>query len=114
MKKLTRPNFCTTVAPYEYDFVGQFDDAMKAANEFHAPLVVDKKCPPPYYPVDMGKVYGLVAEVVKLQAQLAEAVGALEYLSSYKNYTFDGYVKTDDEPVHVTEFSVEVLKKLEE
>lgn len=68
MKQLTRPDFCTPVFPDEYNYVAQFDEAIKAANKFHRKI--NKECPPPYYPIDMGKLYGLVMEIQKLKEEL--------------------------------------------
>jgi hypothetical protein len=53
--------------PDEYDYFEQMDDAIKAANEFHASPKINEECPPPYYPIDMGKLYGLVKEVARLR-----------------------------------------------
>jgi len=79
---MERPNFCTTVFPYEYDYVSQFEEAVKSANKYHK--TIHKECPPPYYPFDMGKLYGLVAtvqEVDALRARLAECERVAEALA---------------------------------
>lgn len=70
--ELMRPGFCTIVMPYEYDYIKQFNESMKAANKFHHTMTVDPNCPPPYFPVDMGKVYGLLSHIAALESQLAE------------------------------------------
>jgi hypothetical protein len=71
--KVTRPDFCTTVGIDEYDYVGQFDRAMKEGNRFHKKM--QKDCPPPYVMLDAGKVYGLLVAIDELNEKVAE----LEY-----------------------------------
>ena len=66
---MRRIDFCTIVSPDEYNYKEQFEDAIDAANHFHKPMKINEDCPPPYYPFDTGKVYGLVLEVDKLQTE---------------------------------------------
>jgi len=71
--KLTLPTFCTTVSPTEYDYIEQFNQSIKAANKFHQKLTIDENCPPPYFPLDVGKVHGLITHIAALEARLKEA-----------------------------------------
>jgi hypothetical protein len=66
--------------PDEYDYFGQMNDAIKAANIFHSPRDINEDCPPPYYPIDMGKLYGLVKEVARLREIEAEKERMLDLL----------------------------------
>lgn len=68
---MERPDFCTVVSPDEYDWFEQFENAVKEANNYHKKIHND--CPPPYYPVDMGKVWGLVIELKKYKDAEAKA-----------------------------------------
>lgn len=70
MNEVTRPNFCTTVGIEEYDYIGQFDRAMKAGNSFHKKM--QKDCPPPYFMFDAGKVHGLLVAIKELQNKVKE------------------------------------------
>lgn len=65
--ELVRPEFCTSVMPDEYDFIGQFNEAMREANKFHSKMKIDENMPPPYYPIDMGKLYGLLYRLCELE-----------------------------------------------
>ena len=69
--KVTRPNFCTTVGIEEYDYIGQFNRAMKDGNKYHATRN-DKDCPVPYLMLDAGKVYGLLVAIEELQNKVKE------------------------------------------
>ena len=63
---MVRLDFCTVVMPDEYDFVAQFEQAMKDANKFHKRH--HEECPSPYFAFDAGKVYGLVLELQRMNA----------------------------------------------
>jgi hypothetical protein len=65
MDGVTKPDFCTTVGVDEYNYKEQFDAAMKGANQYH--FTIHKECPPPYFPFDAGKVYGLLVEIERLK-----------------------------------------------
>jgi len=73
---MKRPNFCTPVFPNEYDYVTQFEDAVGEANRYHKKI--HEECPPPYYPFDMGKLYGLVQTVRDNAAELATLEAVLD------------------------------------
>jgi len=70
---MIRPNFCTVVMPDEYDYVAQCEASIKEANKFHGGFDIHEDCPPPYFPLDVGKFAGLVLEVQALKARLKEA-----------------------------------------
>lgn len=76
---MIRLDFCTPVFPSEYDFIAQAEEVIKAANKYHQNI--HDECPPPYFPLDVGKFYGLVVEVSNLRAQLAEAREIIEVLA---------------------------------
>lgn len=78
--KITRPNFCTTVGIDEYDYKGQFDDAFKGANQLYEKGISlpNEEIHPPYFPLDMGKVYGLLSEIDKQAAEIARLREALK------------------------------------
>ena len=68
MSTIILPEFCTVVSPDEYDYIAQYNEAVKAANKFHKKI--QEECPPPYFPFDMGKICGLVQEVERLKKEL--------------------------------------------
>lgn len=70
-KEITRPDFCTVVCIEEYDYIGQFDRAMKDANKFHA-TGKDRDCPAPYMMLDAGKAYGFFLAIKELQEKVKE------------------------------------------
>lgn len=67
---MVKLDFCTTVSPDEYDWLGQFERAMKAANQYHKRT--HEECPPPYFMFDAGKVYGLVMKLKELMEKEKE------------------------------------------
>ena len=66
---IINPDFCTTVLIDEYDYLEQFTESIKAANKFHKKM--HEECPPPYYPLDMGKVRGLLVAIDDMKSALA-------------------------------------------
>lgn len=81
---MLRPDFCTPVFPNEYNCIAQFEQAVAEANKFHKRI--HKECPPPYYPFDYGKLYGLVkyyADIRAAEKKMKLTDGALrEFLIS--------------------------------
>ena len=63
---MIRLDFCTVVMPDEYDYVAQFERAMKDANKYHKRH--HEECPSPYFVFDAGKVYGLVLDLQRMKA----------------------------------------------
>lgn len=92
------PSFCTIVGVDEYDYIGQCNEAVNSANKFHGTININENCPPPYYPLDVGKFVGLVKEVQSLRAQLAEARRVIEPFANEAEHWHEMY-KNDYRPL---------------
>jgi hypothetical protein len=85
--KIPRPHFCSVVSPDEYDYIEQFKQSFIDANKFHKR--VQDNPPVPYFALDMGKVYGLLAKIDEQAARIRALEEAGEGMAKFIESNFE-------------------------